>query len=57
MICSVVHSLAHIAILAYESEMQQLHTSAMKRSGVAALVLLLSTALPMAVGFLKLKVR
>lgn len=57
MICSIVHGLAHIIRLAFERTPEQLYGDAMNLSGVAALVLLLPTALPMVMRFLKSKVR
>ena len=56
-ICSVVHGAAHVASVSYQGSLEPLQDNVMHRSGIAALVLLLPTALPMMVGFLKKKVR
>lgn len=56
MVFAVTHSLAHIVSMVYENTPEQLYTDPMKQSGVAAFLLLLTTTLPMVLGFVKSKV-
>lgn len=56
LICSVVHSLCHIARAAYEQDPAWLLKDTLNRSGMAALLLVLLVGLPMTVGVLKAKV-
>lgn len=57
LICSAIHSITHVVRFVYESESEQLYRANVNRSGLVALLLLLPTAVPMSIGFLKEKVR
>lgn len=53
LICGVLHGGTHIIRCLYESGEAMMYATPMYRSGLVAMLLLLPTALPMSIGFLK----
>lgn len=56
LVCGVLHGVTHIVRCLYESGEAIMYATPMYRSGLVAMLLLLPTALPMSIGFLKDKV-
>lgn len=57
LLCSLIHTAAHIARAFYENHLEGLYSESINLSGLVATLLLLPVVVPMMVGYMKNRVR